>query len=170
MKVSIVSFSYPRGVPDDADDDYWGGFVFDCRSMPDPHGEGSLRGYSGLDKQVIEFFARHKDRVDRFLDAAESLVRQTIEAAPETGRDYLQVAFGCGVNKLPCDAVADQFRRVLEEPEFKGKFKELVFAILEGRGSARRPVEEQGKFAPFYEMFGRWHQSTSANSETAVSA
>ena len=72
MKVSIVSFSYPRGVPEDADDDYWGGFVFDCRSMPDPHGEGSLRGSS-----------------------AEALVRQAIEAAPETGRDYLQVAFGC---------------------------------------------------------------------------
>lgn len=29
MKVSIVSFSYPRGVPEDADDDYWGGFVFE---------------------------------------------------------------------------------------------------------------------------------------------
>ena len=95
MKVSIVSFSYPRGVPEDADDDYWGGFVFDCRSMPDPHGEVSLRGYSGLDKPVVDFFARHRDRVDRFLDAAEALVRQTIEAAPETGRDYLQVAFGC---------------------------------------------------------------------------
>ncbi len=95
MKVSIVSFSYPRGVPDDSDDDYWGGFVFDCRSMPDPHDEVSLRGCSGLDKPVIDFFTRHRDRVDRFLDAAESLVRQTIEAAPETGRDYLQVAFGC---------------------------------------------------------------------------
>ena len=95
MKVSIVAFSYPRGVPEDADDDYWGGFVFDCRSMPDPHGDGSLRGYSGLDKPVIEFFERHRDRVARFLDAAESLVRQTIDAAPETGRDYLQVAFGC---------------------------------------------------------------------------
>ena len=95
MKVSIVSFSYPRGVPEDADDDYWGGFVFDCRLMPDPHDEVSLRGCSGLDKPVIDFFARHKDRVDRFLDAAEALVRQAIEAAPETGRDYLQVAFGC---------------------------------------------------------------------------
>ena len=95
MKVLIVSFSYPRGVPEDADDDYWGGFVFDCRSLPDPHDEVTLRGYSGLDKPVIDFFSRHKDRIGHFLDAAESLVRQTIEAAPETGRDYLQVAFGC---------------------------------------------------------------------------
>jgi RNase adaptor protein for sRNA GlmZ degradation len=95
MKVSVVSFSYPRGVPDDPDDDYWGGFVFDCRSLPDPHGIAALKGYSGLDNPVIEFFERHKSQVDRFLNAAESLVRQTIETAPETGRDCLQVAFGC---------------------------------------------------------------------------
>lgn len=95
LKLSVVSFSYPKGIPEDADDDYWGGFVFDCRSMPDPHDEVSLRRYSGLDKPVIDFFAQHRDRIDRFLDAAESLIRQTIEAAPETGRDYLQVAFGC---------------------------------------------------------------------------
>ena len=91
-------------------------------------------------------------------------IRTIYRLALKNGHDSVVLgAFGCGVNKLPCDAVADQFRRVLEEPEFKGKFKEIVFAILEGRGSARRPVEEQGKFAPFYEMFGRWHQSTSAN-------
>ena len=95
MKVSIVSFSYPRGVPDDLDDDYWGGFVFDCRSLPDPHGIAALKGLSGLDKPVIDFFERHRDRVDRFLDAAEVLVRQTTEVASETERDYLQVAFGC---------------------------------------------------------------------------
>ena len=90
-----MSFSYPWGVPDNPDDDYWGGFVFDCRSLPDPYDDMSLRGYSGLDKPVIEFFERHKAYVDRFLNAAESLVRQTIETAPETGREYLQVAFGC---------------------------------------------------------------------------
>ena len=95
MKVSVVSFSYPRGVPDDPDDDYWGGFVFDCRSLPDPHGIAALKGMSGLDKPVIDFFERHKDRVDRFLDAAEALVRQSIEAFLMDGRDYLQVAFGC---------------------------------------------------------------------------
>ena len=69
--------------------------MFDYRSLPDPHDDMSLRGYSGLDKPVIELFERHKAHVDRFLNAAKSLVRQTIETAPETGRDYLQVAFGC---------------------------------------------------------------------------
>ena len=95
LKVLLVSFAYPYGVPEDADDDYWGGFVFDCRLMPDPHGDTSLRGYSGLDKPVIDFFERHRAQVDRFLDAAESLVRQSIEVYLKNGRDFLQVAFGC---------------------------------------------------------------------------
>ena len=95
LKVLVVSFAYPYGVPEDPDDDYWGGFVFDCRWMPDPHGDTPLRGSSGLDKPVIDFFERHREQVDRFLDAAEALVRQSIEVYLKNGRDFLQVAFGC---------------------------------------------------------------------------
>ena len=84
-------------------------------------------------------------------------IRTIYRLALKNGHDSIVLgAFGCGVNKLPCDAVARQFRHVLDEPEFKNKFRAVVFAILEGRGSSRRQVEEQGKFAPFYDIFGRW--------------
>lgn len=84
-------------------------------------------------------------------------VRTIYRLALKNGHDSIVLgAFGCGVNKLPCDDVARQFAQVLEESEFKGKFKALVFAILEGSDSARKPVEENGKFAPFYKTFGRW--------------
>lgn len=109
LKLSVVSFSYPRGVPEDADDDYWGGFVFDCRSIPDPHDYESLRGYSGLDKPVVEFFDRYKAQVDRFLDAAEALVRQSIEVYLKKGRDFLQVAFGCHGGHHRSVYVAERF-------------------------------------------------------------
>ena len=95
LNLSVVSFSYPRGVPEDPDDDYWGGFVFDCRSLPDPHGIAALKNFSGLDKLVVDFFEQHKAQIDRFLDAAEAFVRQSIDAFLVDGRDYLQVAFGC---------------------------------------------------------------------------
>ncbi len=86
-------------------------------------------------------------------------IRTICRLALKNGHDSVVLgAFGCGVNKLPAGAVANQFRRVLDEPEFKGKFRAVVFAILEGRGSARHPIEEHGKFAPFYETFGRWRQ------------
>ena len=91
LKLSVVSFAYPYGVLEDPEDDYWGGFVFDCRLMPDPHDDISLRSYSGLDKPIVDFFERHKAQVDRFLDAAEALVRQSIEEYLKNGRDFLQV-------------------------------------------------------------------------------
>ena len=72
-----------------------GGFVFDCRAMPNPYWDESLRGYTGRDKPIADFFARHKDKVACFLDAAETLVRQSIGEYLKDGRDHLQVAFGC---------------------------------------------------------------------------
>ena len=83
-------------------------------------------------------------------------IRTICRLALGNGRDSVVLgAFGCGVNKLPCEAVADQFRRVFAEPEFTGKFRALVFAILEKRPTAVHPTEDQGKFAPFYRLFGR---------------
>ena len=68
------------------------------------------------------------------------------------GKDALVLgAFGCGAYKLPADAVAALFRQVMDEPEFAGKFRLLVFAILE---STRKPNGLNGKFAPFYREFG----------------
>jgi hypothetical protein len=47
--------------------------------------------------------------------------------------------------------VVRQFRQVMDEPEFAGKFRLLVFAIME---STRKPNGLEGKFAPFYREFG----------------
>ena len=72
-----------------------GGFVFDCRATPNPYWVESLRGYTGRDKPIADFFAGYKAEVDEFLNAAESLVRQSIQAYLKDGRENLQVAFGC---------------------------------------------------------------------------
>ena len=94
MKVLITSFSFKRGLPEDKAGNR-GGFVFDCRAMPNPYWDESLRGCTGRDKPVADFFARHKDKVDCFLGATETLVRQSIDEYLKDGRDHLQVAFGC---------------------------------------------------------------------------
>ena len=57
MKVTITSFSYKRGLPEDKTGN-GGGFVFDCRAMPNPYWDESLRGYTGRDKLIAEFFDR----------------------------------------------------------------------------------------------------------------
>ena len=69
------------------------------------------------------------------------------------GHDSLVLgAFGCGAFRLRADLVAGFFRDILAEDEFRGRFKEVRFAILE-RGRAAE-TGRNGKFAPFYEIFG----------------
>ena len=72
-----------------------GGFVFDCRAMPNPFWDENLRSYTGRDKPVCDFFVRFPETVEPFLEATETLVRQSIEQYKRDGRDHLQVAFGC---------------------------------------------------------------------------
>lgn len=94
MTISIISFSFKRGLTEDPTGN-GGGFVFDCRAMPNPFWDETLRGYTGCDKSVCDFFDKFKDKVDCFLDAAETLVRQSIAEYLKYGRNNLQVAFGC---------------------------------------------------------------------------
>ena len=108
MKVTVISFSFKHGLPDDTTGN-GGGFVFDCRAMPNPFWEEALRGYTGRDKPVADFFAGFKDKVDAFLEAAETLVRQSIKQYERDGRDHLQVAFGCTGGQHRSVYFADRF-------------------------------------------------------------
>lgn len=94
LKVVILSFSFKQGLPDDPTGN-GGGFVFDCRALPNPFWDETLRLYTGRDKPIADFFARFPIQVDTFLNAAEALVRLSIEQYRRDGRDHLQVAFGC---------------------------------------------------------------------------
>ncbi len=79
-------------------------------------------------------------------------IRTIFRMGVEHGKDSLVLgAFGCGAYALLPSEVAPLFRIVMEESEFKNKFKLLVFAILE---RPRRPHGLDGHFAPFYCEFG----------------
>ena len=81
-------------------------------------------------------------------------IRTIFRLGVEHGNDALVLgAFGCGAYKLPTDAVASLFRQVMEEPEFEGKFRLLVFAIMESNRKTNGP---NGKYAAFYREFGRY--------------
>jgi uncharacterized protein (TIGR02452 family) len=79
-------------------------------------------------------------------------IRTIFRMGVEHGKDALVLgAFGCGAYKLPAPDVVHLFRQVMDESEFAGKFRLLVFAILE---STRKPNGLNGKFADFYREFG----------------
>ena len=79
-------------------------------------------------------------------------IRTIFRIALVNGHDSIVLgAFGCGAFRLPPEAVAEQFARALGEPEFAGRFRIVIFAILEVGGNSD---VRKGKFAPFYYLFG----------------
>lgn len=93
LTVTVQSFSYKRGLPEDPTGN-GGGHIFDCRALPNPGRYEQYRAYTGKDRPVIEFLER-EPAVDTFLDHARAIVGQSVDKYLERRFTHLSVAFGC---------------------------------------------------------------------------
>ncbi len=93
LTVTVQSFSYKHGLPSDPSGN-GGGFIFDCRALPNPGRYPQYKAYTGNDRPVIEFLQK-EPAVDHFLSHAEAIVSQSIEKYLERNFSSLQVSFGC---------------------------------------------------------------------------
>jgi RNase adaptor protein for sRNA GlmZ degradation len=93
LTVRIESFSYQRGYPADTTG-HGGGFVFDCRALPNPGREPGFLNFNGMDSPVIAWLEQH-DEPGQFLAQVRSLLEPTLEAYQRRHFTHLSVAFGC---------------------------------------------------------------------------
>lgn len=91
--IRIYSFSYKKGVPCDPGGN-GGGFVFDCRGLPNPGRNSECAELTGLDADVIKMLIASSN-VNNFLDSAIKLVRFTASDYLQQGFRDLMVSFGC---------------------------------------------------------------------------
>ncbi|MEN8227549.1 MAG: RNase adapter RapZ [Bacteroidota bacterium] len=93
LTVSINSFSYKHGVPDDPNG-HGGGYVFDSRVITNPGRIEEYKCLTGKDKPVVDFLNQQED-VSEFLDMAFSLVDMSVDKYEERNFTHLMVSFGC---------------------------------------------------------------------------
>lgn len=93
LTVTVLSFSYRRGLPEDESGN-GGGFVFDCRAI---HNPGRYEPYKNLDGRdmLVRNFLEDDGEILSFLEHCYALVDASVERYCERGFTDLQVAFGC---------------------------------------------------------------------------
>ena len=93
LTVHVKSFSYKQGLPRDRTG-HGGGFVFDCRILPNPGRFSAYAHLTGQDGEVIRFLQQDQE-VQRFLRQTQDLLDQAVNH--HQGRNFtdLTVAFGC---------------------------------------------------------------------------
>jgi RNase adapter protein RapZ len=88
LRVSVVSFSYGRGLPREAD------LVFDVRFLRNPHYEAELQPLDGRDARVADY-VRDDPGFAGFVAHLQALLEPLLPAYRHEGKAYLTIAFGC---------------------------------------------------------------------------
>jgi len=93
LLVSIYSFGFNYSQP--PEDTYGhGGYVFDCRQLPNPGKHEEFQKYSGLDQPAIEYLENCAE-VHLFYNLTLELVKNHCENFAFRGLEHIMVSYGC---------------------------------------------------------------------------
>src|SRR6266481_1596956 len=112
--VSIVSFGYKAGVPNDAD------LVFDVRFLPNPHFVPQFRRLTGRHPQVAEYI-RSFPQTQEFIDRISQLLIYLIPHYVSEGKSYLTIGFGCTGGQHRSVMIAEEVKKRLTKPGYRVK-------------------------------------------------
>ena len=100
-RIAVMSFSYRRGLPREAD------LVFDVRFLRNPHYVAELKPLTGKDKAVVDYIATDPD-YEPFLGRLEAMIGPLLPRFDTEGKSYLTIAIGCTGGRHRSIAVAER--------------------------------------------------------------
>lgn len=106
--INLLSFGFKYGSPIDAD------FVFDVRILPNPHWNPELRGSTGLDPEVGEFFADYPE-VAEMTDDIDKFLSRWLPEFLHNNRHTVTIAIGCTGGKHRSVFITDNLQRRLAD-------------------------------------------------------
>lgn len=99
--ITIMSFGYKYGIPQDAD------MIFDVRFLPNPHFVEGLKERTGKDKEVIDYIMS-KDQSVEFINKISLFLEYLLPNYEKEGKSYLTIAIGCTGGKHRSVAIVDK--------------------------------------------------------------
>ena len=106
LTVSILSFSYRRGLPREAD------LVFDVRFLANPHYVSKLKPQTGRDAPVAQHIMRDPAYAP-FMSGLSAMLESLLPLYQKEGKSYLTVAIGCTGGRHRSVYVAEELARRL---------------------------------------------------------
>jgi RNase adapter protein RapZ len=112
--VSIVSFGYKAGVPNDAD------LLFDVRFLPNPHFVPEFRRFTGRHPRVAKYI-RSFPQTQEFIDRISELLIYLIPHYVREGKSYLTIGFGCTGGQHRSVMISEEVRKRLAKAGYRVK-------------------------------------------------
>jgi aminoglycoside/choline kinase family phosphotransferase len=113
LTVYTGSFSFKRGYPQDVTG-HGGGFVFDCRALPNPGRHLEYASLCGRDREVVAFIENCPE-VGAFWENVRALVDTQVDEYLRRGFTSLTVLFGCTGGQHRSVYMAERLARHLRE-------------------------------------------------------
>lgn len=92
LTVTVMSFSYKKGIP--TDEANGGGYAFDCRAVHNPGKYEQYKPLTGRDQPVIDFLEKDGE-ITQFLEHVYALADAHVERYISRGFSSLMLCFGC---------------------------------------------------------------------------
>lgn len=114
MPISVVSFGYRFGLPQEAD------LVFDVRFLPNPNYVRELKRKTGRDPEVVRFMD-DAPGTREFLRRVSELLTYLLPQYIQEGKSYMTIAIGCTGGRHRSVMVAERLAKALAGDGYQTK-------------------------------------------------